>query len=57
MRPSNQELSECYVLVTNVMGKINDQGGIEIETAGQFKDLLHKLEAFFVTKYMGENQL
>jgi hypothetical protein len=33
------------------------QGGIEIETAGQFKDLLHKLEAFFVTKYMRENQL
>lgn len=57
MRPTNQELSECYVLVTNVMGKINDQGGIEIETAGQFKDLLHKLEAFFVTKYMRENQL
>jgi hypothetical protein len=57
MRPTNQELSECYQLVTNVMGKINDQGGISIETAGNFKDLLHKLEDFFVTKYMREHGL
>ena len=57
MRPTNQELSQCYQLVTNVMGKINDQGGISIETAGHFKDLLHKLEDFFVTKYMTEHDL
>ncbi len=57
MRPNSQELSECYVLVTNVMGKINDQGGIEVETAGQFKDLLHKLEDFFITKYKMEHRL
>lgn len=52
MRPTNQELSECYRLVTDVMGKINDQGGISVETAGHFKDLLHKLETYFVTKYI-----
>ena len=57
MRPNSQELSECYALVTNVMGKINDEGGIEIETAGHFKDLLHKLEDFFITKYKREHQL
>ena len=57
MRPNARELSQCYQLVTNVMGKINDQGGISIETAGHFKDLLHKLEDFFVTKYMREHDL
>jgi hypothetical protein len=57
MRPNARELSQCYELVTHVMGKINDQGGISIETAGHFKDLLHKLEDFFVTKYMREHDL
>ena len=57
MRPNSRELSHCYELVTHVMGKINDQGGISIETAGHFKDLLHKLEDYFVTKYTRENNL
>ena len=52
MRPTSQELSECYRFVTDVMGKINDQGGISIETAGHFKDLLHKLEVYFVDKHV-----
>ena len=56
MRPSSQELSECYRLVTDVMGKINDQGGISIETAGHFKDLLHKLESYFVNKYIDRQE-
>ena len=57
MRPSSQELSECYRFVTDVTGKINDQGGISIETAGHFKDLLHKLENFFIEKYKFEKGL
>ena len=44
MRPSSQDLSECYRFVTDVMGKINDQGGISVETAGHFMDLIHKIE-------------
>jgi hypothetical protein len=54
MRPSSQDLSECYRFVTDVMGRINDQGGISIETAGHFKDLLHKLESYFIEKYKFE---
>jgi len=57
MRPSSQELSECYRFVTDVTGKINDQGGISVETAGHFKDLLHKLEIFFIEKYKFEKGL
>ena len=57
MRPTDQELSECYKLVTDVMGKINDDGGISIQSAGHFKDFLHKLELFFINKYKWENNL
>ena len=57
MRPTDQELSECYKLVTDVMGKINDDGGISIQSAGHFKDLLHKLELFFINKYKWETNL
>ena len=41
----------------DVTGKINDQGGISVETAGHFKDLLHKLEIFFIEKYKFEKGL
>lgn len=54
MRPTSQELSECYRFVTDVMGKINDQGGISVETAGHFMDLIHKIEHHFVSKYINE---
>jgi len=54
MRPTNQELVECYRFVTDVTGKINDQGGISIETAGHFKDLIHKIETYFLSKYINE---
>jgi hypothetical protein len=54
MRPDDRELCECYKLVTDVMGKINDEGGISIENAGHFKDLLHKLQHYFVNKHIEE---
>lgn len=54
MRPTDQELSECYKFVTDVMGKINDQGGISVETAGHFKDLVLKIGHYFVNKHVEE---
>ena len=54
MRPTSQELSECYRFVTDAMGKINDQGGISVETSGHFQDLIHKIENYFVSKYINE---
>lgn len=57
MRPSDYELAKCYELVSHVNGKINDNGGIELERSGQFKDLIHKLEVFFYEKFQREGKI
>jgi len=51
MRPNNEVTKDCYQLVKDVAGKVNADGGIEIATEGHFKDLIHKLETYFIKKY------
>ena len=57
MRPTEEELQECYKLVRDVTGKINDEGGIEIERIGHFKDFIHKMEVFFWWKFYNEGKI
>ena len=51
MRPNKEVTKDCYQLVRDVAGKVNADGGIEIATEGQFKDLIHKLETYLIKKY------
>jgi hypothetical protein len=56
MRPNKEVTNDCYQLVRDVAGKVNDEGGIEIATEGQFKDLIHKLETYFIKRYREKNE-
>jgi hypothetical protein len=51
MKPNEEITNDCYQLVRDVAGKVNADGGIEIATEGHFKDLIHKLETYFIKKY------
>ena len=51
MRTNKEVTNDCYQLVRDVAGKINADGGIEIATEGNFKDLIHKLETYFIQNY------
>jgi len=51
VKPTEEVTNDCYQLVRDVAGKINNEGGIEIATEGHFKDLIHKLETYFIKRY------
>lgn len=51
MRPNKEITNDCYQLVRDVAGKVNNEGGIEVATEGQFRDFIHKLEGYFIKKY------
>jgi hypothetical protein len=51
VKPTEEVTNDCYQLVRDVAGKINNEGGIEIADKGQFKDLIHKLETYFIKRY------
>lgn len=51
MRPNKEVANDSYQLVRDVAGQVNDECGIAIATKGQFKDLIHKLETYFIKRY------
>jgi hypothetical protein len=56
MKPDNKVTEDCYQFVKDVAGRINQDGGIEIAQKGQFKDLIHKLEGYFIKRYKMERK-